>query len=119
MASLFSNPQSKAMNFARSIKDRNGWELWRRISPEYEPSSDARGLGMLDDIMHPDLSGTTQELEEKFMLWETHIDMYEGQMSKKLNEDIKRAVLLRRAPIHIAEHIRINIATIKTYADMK
>jgi hypothetical protein len=44
----------KCLNIAILIRERNGWELWRRLHLEFEPCIPNRSLALLQAIMRPD-----------------------------------------------------------------
>ncbi len=46
----------RAQVFARSIADRNGFELWRPLSQESEPARTSRALVQLIEVMNFRLS---------------------------------------------------------------
>jgi hypothetical protein len=74
---------------------------------------------MLDAILNPDFKGDMSAFENKLSAWETRVVLYESGLNKKIDDDLKRAVLLRNAPHAVAEHLKINISQFKTYADMR
>ena len=119
LTSLFVDCRGKPLNMARMLPTRNGWELWRQLVKEYEPRNETRGLGLLDEILNPDFKGDMSTFEAKLSAWETRIVFYESGMNKKVEEDLRRAVLLRSAPSAVAEHLKINISRFKTYRDMR
>ena len=111
LTSLFVDCRGKPLNMARMVPNRNAWELWRQLIREFEPQNESRGLGLLDEILNPDFKGDMSAFENKLSAWETRIVLYESGMGKKVEEDLRRAVLLRNAPPAVAEHLKIHISS--------
>ena len=49
----------------RNVPHQNGWEAWRRLYQRYEPSTRNRQLGLLDGVLHPQLTGTEDSVLDK------------------------------------------------------
>ncbi len=58
--------------------------------------------------------------EDGLLKWEEAINMYDRMaQATPIDDGIKMAVLLKRAPKEIKVHIQVNIASITTYAQMR
>ena len=111
-------PKGKCLTLARSVRDRNGWELWRLLCGEYEPRTAARGFALLGNLMNPDLSGDLEEFEVKLLAWESSIEDYDESMHKEYDDDIKRATLVTPAPAALREHLSLHADRLLDYRAM-
>ena len=68
--------KGKAFNIARSVRDRNGWQVWRLLCLEYEPKLPSKSLMLLQRVMKPDHLATAglKEFEERLLEWEDMIE---------------------------------------------
>eukprot|EP00971_Amphidinium_carterae_P348513 6490531-Amphidinium_carterae.1 len=95
---LYSVLSSVATGKARTIlmnlrSSRHGFEAWRRVCEEYEPSATDFSTGL--------------------MKWEQRIED-----DDQFSETLKRAVLLKMAPDELARHLRLTGAA-KSYIEMR
>ena len=56
----------KALTIGMTIRDRGGFELWRRLVAEHEPVMGNRAMGQLMQIMNPEM-GTELDYEVVLM----------------------------------------------------
>ena len=82
LVSLFGS-SSKCMSLARNNMDRNGFELWRGMTVEFEPATSTRSLGMLDEIINFDFGSDLPTFEDRFAHWLTQINMFEFNFKKR------------------------------------
>ena len=110
----------RAQVFARSIPDRNGFELWRLLSQEFEPARTSRALVQLIEVINfrLDVGGEATFLE-RLMTWERLTHEYEKQHGKKIDEDLRRACLLKQSPAGLKQHLAVHAASLPTYVDMR
>ena len=89
--------QGKAQVIAKSIRSsRCGYELWRRLNREYEPTTGNRKLMLVSDLMEgaqfKDAGVNT--FEEKLMAWEDGIKDYDKIAAHPFDDELKMVVLL-------------------------
>ena len=101
---------SKSLKFLQAVKDRNGFEAWRRICGEFEPRVVQRRLAMLTNIMNPDFGQGEAEFSERWAMWEIDISEYEDFTGKAFDRDIMLAVVVDRSPAEILQHLQLNAA---------
>ena len=119
---LSSLVQGKAREMAKRLRgSKNGFELWRLLVAEFEPSTDSRKLAMLSSLLDAkELDNLTQEtFEEGLMRWEAKVREYESISGKQLDDDHRRAIMLKKAPSEIRKHMQVNAAGFTSYAMMK
>ena len=91
---------------------RNGFELWRQLVQELEPSSNQRRLAMTQQIYKaPQLQNKSErQFAGALREWEASIRELEEQPttqggSKKFDEDMKIAILLENCPSGLRTHL--------------
>jgi hypothetical protein len=108
--------------FVRDTLDKSGFEAWRKLVKHYEPVDQAgRSLAWLQSLISvkfdqsSDLSWRTS-----LVSWESNIHLYETQCNKKLDDDLKKATVMRNITDGpLKSHLQLNAALYPTYRDMK
>ena len=78
------------------------------LMKEYEPNIAHRRLTMLNSLVTPDLGETTEDISQKWMLWENHIREYEQMIGKAVDEVLELAVVLKAGPQEIRVYLQVN-----------
>ena len=84
--------EGRALAVIRSVRRKNGLEVWRRLHAEYDPDSGLRHGAVLSGIFSPSWHEEEGFLEQ-IANWET-----EAQSGERLLSSIKVSVLLRYSP---------------------
>eukprot|EP00971_Amphidinium_carterae_P351885 6492321-Amphidinium_carterae.1 len=119
----------KALDLVKSCQStRNGYEAWRLIVLEYEPTNTTRKLAVLSDVLKApglDCKKSPETFAIELLRWEEQVRRYEefpssaGGGPARLDEDIKKAILLDRMPEELATHIRVLVSDRTTYAELR
>lgn len=110
----------KAIAMTRHVRDRNGWELWRQVAVDYEPTRASRVLGHLAELLKPRLSWPEASYEDRLMTWEGQIADYEAQQGRKLDHGAKRASIMAQAPQAPKQNmVTIYAVSLPTYQSMR
>jgi hypothetical protein len=122
-AILASMVEGKALQIVKRCKlpgQKNGYEAWRLLVAEYEPKSDNRAMALVDSCnagLMIDNSGDLTLYASGLMMWEAQVLEYETLTNEVYPERHRKAVLFKRAPPGLREHMQINSRDIKTSSD--
>eukprot|EP00969_Alexandrium_andersonii_P249860 11042549-Alexandrium_andersonii.AAC.1 len=97
--------------------EKSGLELWRQLTAEYEPNAGDRAPAWDQEILEGcALTGATVDtFEEKLRDWERLVEEHEESIGAVLESDIKRAVLIKRAPTEGREQLAFTATELETY----
>eukprot|EP00971_Amphidinium_carterae_P348034 6490285-Amphidinium_carterae.1 len=127
-AMLASLTAERPAEIVRSLREsRNGYEAWRLLVLEYEPQLAASKYTLLYELLEAkELDGLDPEhYQSAIMRWEEKIRRYEQMPGDKpgegatLAEDIKRAILLKKAPSAMQAYLRVQMTDHTTYVELK
>ena len=121
-AILASIAQSKDLQIIKQIKHtRNGCEAWRLLVKEKEPNTDTRRLAMLSEVMAAQVLDNVKitDFETKLMLWEETVNEYALLGGIVFPDEIKRAILLQKAPVELRTHLQVNAGAMMSYQIMR
>ena len=94
---LVSVMQGRPANIARGILDQNGYEAWRNLTLEMQPSSRQRQLALMAQLSAARCD-PAKSLSEQVTRYEEIIAEYERISSLKFSEDLKITTLVQAAP---------------------
>ena len=119
LASLTAGRANLIVRNGRAL--RNGYETWRQLVLEYEPRSDSRHLALLMAATRADgLEGRDgQDFLDGLMRWEQLVADYEATSGSAFDPQLRRAILLAKAPSAIATHLQVNASAFTTYPAMR
>eukprot|EP00971_Amphidinium_carterae_P021197 418469-Amphidinium_carterae.2 len=122
-AVLASLVTGKALDIVKSQRDiRNGFEAWRRIVHEYEPPNNTRRLALLTELLESaSLDGLhhPETFASELLKWEEKIREYERFPECTFDPEVKKAILLRRAPPELATYLRVTLSDTTEYAELR
>ena len=97
--------EGKASLMVQAVPHRNGFEVLRLLRNDCEPDIGSRQLGILNNLMEARVldGATLDSFEERLLLWEAEVLKYELLTKQQLSQDLKKAVLLKKAPGEISE----------------
>eukprot|EP00972_Heterocapsa_arctica_P079380 11699652-Heterocapsa_arctica.AAC.1 len=116
---LLQTCSGKALAILRLVKDNHGLDVWRVLVHEYAPTNASRSAAMLTGLLQPKWADDIGQFAEALLGWEKALDEYEAVSGKLLPEEVKTAVLSRRAPSVVRRFLQVNPTEYETYADMK
>ena len=105
--------RGRVMSLIRRVDRGNGWEVWRQLFLEFQPSEPIRHSAMLAGILTPmwESAGTGNfiiVLNE----WETRIHEYTAQAGEPVSDTVNISVVLRWAPREVKDLPRGQMANI-------
>ena len=102
----------KALNVIRHLEvQANGFEAWRLLHREYKPDTATRKVGLLERVME-DAPTTGEDFGDWFLRWLALVGQTEQARGRRLDDDIKIAMVLKRAPNELRDHLVIETARI-------
>ena len=109
---LSSMVDGKALDIVKSVADRgNGFERWRRLWAEYRPHTAGRKVSLLEAVME-DVPRTGEDFSTWYHRWQELIRQTEVARGTLIDDDIKCAVALRRAPRDLRDHLVLQTAVV-------
>ena len=105
--------RGKALQVARQVPERFGFEAWKQLCREFEPCLPSRSQGMLQALLSPtSLDDPVQTIYQ----WESRVKVHEEQSGDKVSENIKLAVLQKYlCDGELARHLNLQSARLTTY----
>ena len=94
----------RALRLLTGCESGNGFESWRLLVKTLEPQAAGRHLGMLAQVLSPELGANLsgpQGLErfpDLLQTWENAIETYSRTTGNPIPESILTATLIQRAP---------------------
>jgi hypothetical protein len=118
MASLF---EGKALAVLKSVKQRNGYEAWRQIIDICEPKNKGRNLALLMAVTQADslANAVVVDFVVKLLAWEQTLDLYEQTSGVPLQDEVKRAVVMRHVPETMKQQVTFNAEKFTTYKELR
>jgi len=110
--------KQRALRLPMGVEPGNGFEGWRQLVKLLEPTAAGRHLGLLSQVLAPDLGsglGGQQGVERFGGLlqgWENNLELYARTTGNRLPEDILTATLVQRAPQEIRNYLLLNAGSL-------
>ena len=112
MQALRSLVDGKALDIVKSVAEKgNGFEAWRWLWREYRPHTAGRKVAMLEAVME-DRPQAGEDFGTWYHRWQELIRQAEVARGRLIDDDVKVAVAMRRAPRELREHLMLQSATI-------
>ena len=111
--------KTNAHNILRSQKDRNGFEVWRLISAEFEPQGFNKHLDWLSVLQNPTFPKKEVEFQAAMQDWEAEVADFESQTGRTFDEDSKLAVMNKVMPSGIKPFVAMQPTELKTYQQLR
>ena len=81
--------QKKALGVVTLAGKHEGFQAWRMLRQEYEPSVGNRYAAMLSSLLNPDWATEDQSFSESLVAWDNDCARYEIQSHKPFADDPK------------------------------
>ena len=97
-----------ALTTIRAVPAPEGGECWRALCRRYEPRTAPRLHSLMTGILNvKPFSNELATFETQLGEWETLIRKWESQSGEALNDSMKRAVFLERAPAKVRQLLQL------------
>ena len=90
-----------------TVGEDPGFECWRRLARQYDPSSRFTKIDRLNAITQTTESSSTRDLLGKIEAWEQKWTKYEVDNSETLSQDLKLGALMKMLPVKEREVVRL------------
>ena len=114
--------EGESLDIVRNVDGTNGWEAWRLLSREYDPTGSGRRRTVLSSILRPrscddkDLRSAIPRRETKVRVYNRKQGMTGGAI---LDDDIMTSVLVDLTKGKLREHLELNLARLTSYTLVK
>ncbi len=82
-----------ATSGSEELPQKSGYEAWRLLKFEYEPSTGSRHVAMINNLLKNQL-----ESLEEFRKWVNVVETYEASSGELVSENMKIAVAIQAVP---------------------
>ena len=83
-----------------------GFEAWRKLCVEFEQLTAGRKLLAIEDLIHPEF-GDESVWRAQWLNWERLVDRGVAQTGLRLPDDVRIAIVRRRAPEGLRHHLQL------------
>ena len=112
MQALRALVDGKALDIVKSVMEKgNGFEAWRRLWREYRPHAAGRKVTMLEAVTE-DRFRDGEDFNGWYHRWLELIRQAEVARGTLIDDDVKVAVAMRRAPRELRDHLMLQTASI-------
>ena len=111
MQALRSLVDGKALDIVKSVPAGNGFEAWRRLFAEYKPQTAGRKVSMLEAVME-DRQRDGEDFSTWYYRWKELVRQAESARGRVIDDDIKCAVVLRRSPRELRDHLLLAVPNV-------
>ena len=110
LGSLLEGPTLRLITSGTGASERNGLEIWRRITAEFEPKISSRRLALLQLVLKPGFSSEMSDDQWKsaFATWQDLVSQYEELTGSTLDSSTKAALVLDHSPMDIKTHLELS-----------
>ena len=98
MLSSYLNLRNRPLKVLRSVENMNGFEVWRKLTAELEPSSRSRSLAMAQALVGFPARSKGASLMDYVLTFEKLVSEYEKISSTKYDDNLKIGTLLKGIP---------------------
>ena len=108
---------------AKQIRDKNGFELWRRMCQTFEPQTTNKPLAWLRILNNPKFPSEEHLWQKGFEDWESEVCLYEAETGKIFDEDNRLAILHDVCPTNLKTQMvtmqALNPGSLATYNSLR
>ena len=83
-----------------------GCEAWRKLCMEFEHLTAGRKLLAIEELLHPEF-GEDSAWRAHWLIWERMMDRCAAQTGLHLPDDVRIAIVRRRAPDALRQHLQL------------
>ena len=103
----------------QGIVDMNGFEAWRQLHWKYNPTTPARALQAMIEVMTPIKTKGPKELLAAIEKWELKVHVLERDFGEKLSERMKVAAVTAMCSGDIQDLVFQNAEVLKEYKQVR
>ena len=106
LTSLF---EGRLLQIAQAVEQRAGFEVWKQVLREMKPKLAHRRLAAIESLLDPDFGGEDGGLYDRILAWEAQVRGYEELTGKTLDSELRAAVLVKRMPVELRQHLQLSL----------
>ena len=111
--------KNRPLKVLRSVSGMNGFEVWRKLTAELEPSSRSRSLAMAQALVGFPAMSKGASLMDYVLTFEKLISEYEKISGTKYDDNLKIGTLLKGIPQNLKQHVMVDITDRTTYDELR
>ena len=108
----------RALRLVRGVSDQNGYETWRVLMKDMQPSTRQRSLALVQSLNKVKFE-STKSVSEQLPQFEMMIREYERTSNSTYPDDLKVAAVLSALPASLKTSLQMVITDSTTYEDIK
>ena len=116
---LSSYLRNRPLKVLRAVDDMNGFEVWRRLTAELEPSSRSRSLAMAQALVGFPSMSKGASLMDYILTYEKLVNEYERLSGVSYDSNLKLGTLLKGIPLQLRQHVMVDINDRTTYQELR
>ena len=116
---LSSYLRNRPLKVLRAVDDMNGFEVWRRLTAELEPSSRSRSLAMAQALVGFPSMSKGASLMDYILTYEKLVNEYERLSGVQYDCNLKLGTLLKGIPLQLRQHVMVDINDRTTYQELR
>ncbi len=105
----------ESLDILRNGKEDCGYDAWRRLWRRWDPKTVGRNRSAYLKIAQPGVAKTVEQANKMLEQWENSIRDYEQKRKKKVDEELKCAVVVEMMPKDLRLHLQLNARTLTEY----
>ena len=113
---LVNTVEDEAYGIIRNINKKiQGFESYRRLYKQYDPSDPAANKRMRTQFYHPPQDIPLNNLRQAIESWETLGTKLETRTGERITDEVKIITVATMCPPNLKEHLSLNCASLNTY----
>ena len=115
---LGSYVKGRALRIVRQVNAQNGYEAYRQLLREYQPSTRARSLALVTQLAQARFTDRVS-YSEQIARYEEVIREYERVSGETYSEDLKIGTLLNACPTMLKMQLQLSVSRTSTYDNVR
>ena len=116
---LSSYLKNRPLKVLRSVATSDGYEVWRRLVKELEPSSRARSLAMAQALVGFPAMSKNASLTDYVLTYEKLVAEYEKLSLTSYDENLRIGTLMKGIPSDLRRHMLVDMTASTTYSEVR
>ena len=111
--------EGTSLTLVDSVRDKNGFKAYGKLSARWDPSSKGRNLVTLNKLLQWEFGSGRDKMLDALAAWEKAVERWEFRAGEFLQDSVKQSVISERAPAEVKSHLLLNAGKFKTFEEMK
>jgi hypothetical protein len=92
----------------QGVLNHSGFEAWRVLAREYDSRLPQQRLTTLQELLRFPMGNDEESFRVAWAKWEVEIARYEANFGRRVDDELKVAVVLEKAPAQLRQHLLLN-----------